>query len=53
METYKKERVRMELRLKISELIFKFKSKEEPSCKKLNKEDIIHVLSSMIAKRTQ
>lgn len=50
---FRQERVRMELRLLIGKLIRDFKSKEEPTYKKLTQEDIIYVLSSMIARKTE
>jgi len=46
-------RVRRELTDNIYELIDNFKSSLEPSYKKLTKDDIIYVLSSIIAKETE
>lgn len=48
-----KELVRKELSLELLKVINEFKSKEVPTYKKLTKEDIIHVLSSMIARKTE
>lgn len=54
IEQTQKIRVRMELSLRISELIYNFKSKEEPTYKKpITKEDIIYILSHKIARMTE
>ncbi len=49
---FRQTRARMELTVRIGELIYSFKSKEEPGYK-LKKEDVINVLSSMISRRTE
>jgi hypothetical protein len=46
-------RVREELKLKILTLIYNFKSEEEPEYKKLTRDDVINVFSSLIARKTQ
>lgn len=45
-------RAKEELKIKLLQVINKFKSKEEPHIM-LSKDDIINVLSSMISKKTE
>lgn len=53
-QEFMQERVRMELGLRISQLIQDFKSKEEPTYKKkLTRQDVIFVLSKMINRRCE
>jgi hypothetical protein len=52
MSDFIQTRVRRELTIEVLKLLGRFESKEEPTYKELTKDDVIHVLSSIIAKKT-
>lgn len=52
VSAYRRERMRMELSLRVIETIAKFKSKEEPGVKP-NSKDIIKVLSNVLTKKIE
>lgn len=52
MNQLKKDRAKTELKIKVIKVLYNFTSKEEPGVK-LNKIDIINILSSIISRRTE
>ena len=52
IDDLKRQRAKWELKIKLLKLIGEYKSNEEPDIK-LTKDDVINVLSSMIARKTE